>query len=320
MNIEQIKVELQKRFGDVETCSGSNGVEYKVRCCKCDRQALSCNPEKRVFKCWHCGFKGKLSYLLKGVVFTSPISVKPRHIKKAEYVSPGKALLPLTKASKECLDYLHSREQDPKYLEQAFDFKYCEIGKTFMKGLYDTTDTIIIPIYDINHKEVGWQSRLLYDPQELSEEECELNGWSKKESGKHKRPPKYMTMPGFKKSKTFWNIQQAIKSDVAVICEGVFDSVNVGKCGIAAFGKELSAEQVNIVKTNWEYVAILLDPDAGDVLTKTQRMLMSTCFTTVVDIRPYKDAGAANRVFIWQKIIESFNSAKINLKGLKVMI
>ena len=313
---DNIKKELAAKFGDVEECSGSNGVEYKVICPKCKRNALSVNPEKLVFKCWHCEFKGRLPQLLKASNFIYiPGKVKPE--KPFKFINPGNRFLPLSDAPEHCLRYLRERKSPTaEYLTKTFGFLYCESGKMFMQRMFDTTDSIIIPILDNKNKMIGWQSRLLYNPDELTEEECELNGWPLKISGRRKRPPKYMTMPGYKKSKMLWNINNAVSSDLVVVCEGVFDAVKVGRCGVAAFGKELSDEQLRIIKTNWKYVILLLDPAAENAAKRSQRKLLGSCYVELVDVTPFKDPGEADRTHIWKKIIEAFS--EIDLSKIKI--
>lgn len=65
------------------------------------------------------------------------------------------------------------------------------------------------------------------------------------------------------KTDVIFNLNNAKKTGVAVINEGVFDATTVGQSGVALFGKTMSVKQLLLlIKADLEAVYIMLDPDA----------------------------------------------------------
>lgn len=67
----------------------------------------------------------------------------------------------------------------------------------------------------------------------------------------------------YNKSDVVFNLNNAKKDGFAVINEGVFDAMSVGRAGTAIFGKTLSMRQLEAyIDADLELVYVMLDPDA----------------------------------------------------------
>jgi DNA primase len=142
---------------------------------------------------------------------------------------------------------------------------------------------------------------LLYDPDKLDDRACEALELIKDEDGDWVKPPKYFTMPGLDKGKIFYNYDWARQSNMVVVCEGVFDAIAVGRCAVAAFGKGLTDEQVNMLRAYWDLVVVLLDPGDAEkeMIALSKKLPVNTLYMM---LRGYKDAGEAPREEIWRQI------------------
>ena len=176
-----------------------------------------------------------------------------------QFDMPG-TLVPLSYLDEDhqAISYLTGRGFDPRLLEENYGICYCSEGKKYAGGLFDTTNTIMIPVYQ-NGQAVAWQARLLYNPDKLDDRSCEALGFMKDEDGDFVKPPKYFTMPGFDKGKMLWNFDWARRSNLVVVTEGVFDAVAVGRCAVACFGKGVTEEQAGVLRYYWDLVVLLLD-------------------------------------------------------------
>lgn len=76
------------------------------------------------------------------------------------------------------------------------------------------------------------------------------------------------------KTDVIFNLNNAKKTGVAVISEGVFDATTIGNSGVALFGKTLSMKQLLLlIKANLEAVFVMLDPDAMSSAIKIAELL-----------------------------------------------
>jgi len=65
------------------------------------------------------------------------------------------------------------------------------------------------------------------------------------------------------KSDVIFNLNNAKKTGVAVLTEGVFDATTIGNSGIALFGKTMSAKQLLLlIKAEFRKIFVMLDGDA----------------------------------------------------------
>ena len=208
--------------------------------------------------------------------------------------------------SHQAIVYLRNRGFDPLDLERTYGIAYCMSGKKFAGGLFDTTNAIAIPLYE-RGVTVGWQCRLLYNPEKLTDSECEMFGFRKKENGKYARPPKYFTSPGLQKSSILFNSDWAMNSGVVVVTEGVFDAIAVGRCGVATLGKQVSSEQVSRLN-RWKLVVLLLDPDAAKEQSGLADRFANDVLVVQVHLHGYKDAGECPRDELWRQIEASVDT------------
>ena len=135
-------------------------------------------------------------------------------------------------------------------------------------------DRIIIPIIQ-GRRLVGWQGRLVgeADP----------------------RCPKYFTSPRLQKNRILFNLDRAILGNLAVLVEGVFDAMRVGAPGMAMFGKNLSAMQMELLKLTFSQTGgciVLLDPDAGDEADRlAAKLIEAKIFPRGVVAAPLPEGG-----------------------------
>lgn len=316
---------LEAKFGEVTESSGGNGTEFIVDCPFCSRHKLSVNASKGCWQCWHCHESGTTYRLLgKSVKVDKP--TRKERPKDKGYVPPGELVpLDVLNSENEAWLYLRQRKFDPVALSRNFGLSYCRKGKAFAGGVFNTSGTIVIPVYE-NGKLIAWQSRLLYDPSKVKEEEKEAYGFVKDEKGKFKVPPKYFTQPGFRKGEHLFNFDQARRFGFCVVTEGAFDAMRVGRCAVAAFGKGVTDTQVQILKTYWPVVVLLLDPDAESDQEELKRKIegvnvfggRSPSGTKVVSVHlsGYKDAGEAPQKEVARQIVLAASSEGVDLGSL----
>lgn len=330
-NVLQLEERLKQRFGPVKRSRGKNGIELITRCPKCGKNKLTVNAENGIYKCWRGCMSGTVKTLFHDIQISNAFvkDQRTRQVKNTRVDLPGE-LIPLKDLDKGhvAVQYLLHRGFDPYELDSLYSFKYCIRGKKYAGGLFDTTNTIIIPVI-INNELIGWQSRLLYNPDDIEDDKTkEALGFIKDDDGDWIKPPKYFTMPGLDKGKILWNYDWARQSEIIVICEGVFDAIKVGRCAVAAFGKSLTNEQINLIKTYWKLAVILLDP--GDAINEMRKLELALSGASVIPItvylQGYKDAGEAPREEIWRQIDNTirnntaFQNANIGLESFQFII
>jgi hypothetical protein len=302
-NPVQMEAFLLQRFGTVRRGHGKKGLELITKCPVCGKRKLSVNTNTGLYQCWRGCVSGHVDKLLGNIRAMKLTTFAPKPVSVARDVdSPGE-LIPLTTLDDDhqASVYLQQRGFNVRILEDHYGFRYCRQGKKYANGLFDTTNTIIIPVYK-GGTLIGWQSRLLYNPDGLDDRACEGLGFIKDEDGDWVKPPKYFTMPGLDKGKILWNYDWARQSNIVVVCEGVFDAVAVGRCAVACFGKGLTDNQVNMLKEYWDLVVLLLDPGDADkqMALLDQSSLMNNALP--VHLEGYKDAGEAPQAEIWRQI------------------
>lgn len=308
-----------KRFGKCKRSKGKNGIEYIVDCPLCGKkQKMYLNPNNQLYICFRCGSKGTLQELFGDLADlkhkVAPPVVLPL---PADVVPPGE-VVPLTELPEDnpAILYLTQRNFDPQRLNDEFGVRYCVTGETFA-GIFSCTNTILFPLW-MNGTVVGWQSRLLYNPDALSDAECAAMGFPQDEDGDYYKPPKYFTNPGLEKSRIFYNYDNARKGRVVVITEGPFDAIAVGKCAVATLGKGISDRQANLIKAAWDVAVIMLDPgDAEEEMWELKSKLHRSMPVVRVALRGYKDPGEAPREAIWEQTLDAAEAEGINLLDYK---
>ena len=309
---EDLMALLQTKFGNVKVTNGSNGPELLTRCPFCGKsEKLSVNPVKRVYHCWHCDSSGTLTTLIGINVSLANANMPITETKKTQKTvyppsfDPSQ-IIPLTCLPEDnpAIVYLRSRGFDPEELDHDFAFRYCAKGRVFPHVPFDSSNTLIIPIY-AEDKFLGWQARLLYNPKSVSEEVLMAMGYTeRKENGELKRPPKYLTSPGLNKKEMLYNIDWAKKFDTVVVTEGVFDCIRVGRQGVATLGKLVSGYQKKMLVSLWKTIVLLLDPDAEETQNALVKDLTVAGGPKIVPVRltGYKDAGDCPREELWRQI------------------
>ena len=309
---DQLEAELSRRFGHVTRSQGHNGLELICDCYICGEHKLSVNAVSGIYKCWRGCCSGTVRKLLgkKLPMTTAPAK---KVVRKLGYIEPG-TLVPLGAVPEDnpAAVYLTARGFDYRDVGRDFGLCYCSTGRQFHHGVFDTTNTVVAPV-TVGGKGVGWQARLLYDPDKLDNAKCAMLGFEwNAEKGKYVRPPKYFTMPGMDKREVLWNFDNARKSDTVVVTEGVFDAIRVGRCGVATFGKAVSETQVGLLQQYWRHVVILLDPDAPKETQRVKAMFGPTVDVVAVTLRGYKDAGETPQQELWSQILDACVAAGLN--------
>ena len=293
--------------------AGPSGREYVVDCPYCDgvkgKRKMNINCQKCIAFCHREQKAYNLMTLLNTKVKKStiiPSTTKLTTSSTSNTVpNPGEcsSLLTLDKAS-EAIQFLTARQLDNswtiKELSDTFKIRYCYKGRKFLGGRFDTTNTLVIPIIQ-DGVEIGWQSRLLYNPDTADpvthgfkqEYNSDTKEWE------YSKPPKYCTSPGLRRSATLYNIDNARKHSCVVITEGPFDAMAVGENAVAAFGKGLSDLQIRLIKYNWKKAYVLLDADAEKESKELARKLNLSIPTKFIPLTGVaKDPGDLTRLQI----------------------
>jgi len=326
MNLAAFEQLLRNKFGKFRKTKGRNGIEYKVCCKFCVSRGktvdtkfkMYINPDREAYNCYRCDAQGStremLGALEKAARAAPPV---PEIVQLPSNVEAPGSLVNLTDLGIDhpAIEYLLKIRKtpfNPVEVQNLFGARYCSVGKMYA-GVYDTTNTLVFPIF-YNNKIVGWQSRMLTDPDQLTDEYLQLNRYRRDEDGEWIRPPKYFTSPGFPKGKVMFNWDIAVQTDYLVVVEGVFDAMAVGPCGIATLGKGVTDDQIAKIST-WasypgrapKHVIILLDDDAQEDAMGIFEKLFRTTKVTNVLLKGYHDAGDTPREEIWRQIHETIN-------------
>ena len=317
LNLEPLIIKKFKN--DFKRTRGTSGVELRVKCPFCDdtKYKMYINSGKGLYHCFKCEKKGHVEeFITIPAAFINKPKVPILEVKYT--VSDPGEVVPLTRLPDDnhAIQYLQNRKRKwgIEELNDLYGLRYCTMGKSFASGFFTTTDTLIIPVH-MNGKVVGWQSRLLYDPDALTPDECKARGfYMNPNSGEYIRPPKYFTSPGMKKGDILFNFDNARKHSLVVITEGAFDAMSVGRPAVACFGKGISDNQIRLIKSYWDAAIILLDPDVKD--TESRRILNSlkrAIPTVDVKLEGYKDPGDAPREEIWKQISAAIAKSNMNI-------
>ena len=313
---------LERKFGDATVTTGASGTEIVFDCPHCGRRKLNVNPGKNAYHCWVCGDHGKLSELLEmkpSDIRAMKANLEPRKKKATKgYIPPGPTV-PVQMMSYEsapCL-YLLDRGFDPKAVGSVFGIEYCQAGVSFAGGVFNTSNTLVIPVAR-NGVSVAWQARLLYNPDKIEESLWPSMGWKwDDEKKKFRKPPKYFTMPGFDKGRFLFNHDNAEKFGFVVVTEGAFDAMSVGRCAVAAFGKGLTDIQIGLLKS-WDVIVLLLDPDASSDQAKLARRLRTFGKKVVeVKLEGWKDAGECPHAELVERILDACDAAGVDLSSMR---
>ena len=330
MSVEQL---IYRKFKNkIRKARGKNGLEYRGCCPFCrppdKRYKLYMNPARfgGVYNCYACGQSGFLRDLL-GVkqdetAIEAPVQAEeplPENVQ-----SPGLTVaidaLPIEHPAIEYMTKTRMRPFDPIELARDYGVRYCverrRYGSAKSGFVYDTTNTLIFPIWMFG-KLVGWQSRLLYDPEKMDDGQCAALNFPKDEDNEWIRPPKYYTGPGVSKGRLLYNFDNARKFKYVAVTEGTFDAIAVGLPAVATFGKGVSEHQARLLKTYWDVVILLLDPGDADAESDRLFLELERAISVIqVDLVGYKDAGDMSRDEIWRQVSDTIRKDKLALEAL----
>ena len=310
---------LRAKFGSRwKKTRGRKGIEYRVCCPFCPRNRgaqdkafkLYMNPELGLYNCYRCNESGSLQQMFAEFRKVATQPFQPAVVKRpVDVAMPGDVVqLHLLDIHHPARAYLHARGFNTDVLSKAFGVHYCQTGTIFGDGqtfFFNTTNTLIFPIW-MHGRVVGWQARLLYEPDKLSEDECSQYGFPVNEDGEIVRPPKYYTPRGMSKGDVLYNFDNARKSRIVVVSEGPLDVAGIGLCGVATFGKGVSENQARLIKEYWDMAILMLDP--GDAEQEMQQLESSLCMsipTVRVTLQGVKDPGDASFERIWTQIYDA---------------
>jgi len=317
---------LEKRVGRKFKLSQSKqGTCYRICCPYCPKTGngpdrnykLYITPAIGLFHCFRCDEAGPIDSLLAdykpGVIEQQVTHIEPL---PSHIVSPGN-LISLNNLSDDhiAIRYLKQRRFNIYELSNYYGVKFCDEGKLFA-GMFNTTNTVVFPFW-MNTKLIGWQARLLYDPDKIVKEQYEIYGFQKDEDGEYIVPPKYFTAPGLDKGRILFNYDQARTFKSVVICEGTFDAIRVGCNAVATLGKGVTDNQAKLIKAYWDFAVILLDPgDADREMKELNNTLKLSIPCVRVALQGYKDAGEAPREEIWNQIFDTVVKAGYDVNKL----
>ena len=327
-NIEQV---LRGKFQKVRKTKGKNGLEFRVCCPFCpepDRKfKLYINPGRQQFNCYRCHKGGTLRGLL-GELYSPSFAAQRIEVREKEEPLPDNVRPPGYSVPINTLDSVHpvieyltktrKRPFDANELYNTFGVRYCTQGTVFKTDdfHFNTSNTIIFPVWMFG-KVIGWQSRLMYEPDKMNDDQCSALGFPKDEDGDWMRPPKYLTSPGFRKGRVLYNFDLARKFPYVVVTEGTFDCMSVGPAAVATFGTGISEQQCRLLKTYWQTVIIMLDPEGTDeVAEEVHNELCRAVNVVRVKLVGYKDPGDAPRAVIWEQISAATQHLRLNEKAL----
>jgi hypothetical protein len=262
------------------------------------------NPEKGQYRCFRCPARGGLKELFSDISWTERNTFVPPPNPMRELQDQPGTLISFKELPEDhlAIRYLRNRRFDPYVLEQVYGLRYCMEGRKYLNGLVNTTNTIIFPIW-MEQKVVGWQSRVLFNPDHLTDEISAAMGLPRDSDGHYLHPPKYFTSPGLEKGRAFFNYDIARQSEIVVVTEGPMDAIAVGPCAVATMGKGVSDFQARILKAYWKLVVIMLDPgDADKEMQDLYNQLWASVPTLQVILQGYKDPGEAPTAEIWRQI------------------
>lgn len=330
---------LRSKFRKVRQAKAGDGhIEFRICCPFCasrgkrpdTKYKLYINGSNGLFHCWRCDYKGHVRSLIGDVTTAAAVQeaaqVKPvTNAETLDKIPPpynfDGGLIPINRLDPDhpailYLTKIRKRPFDPEELASLFGVCYCDKGRVFGRGRinYDTSNTLIFPLYYPHTKTgrpvvVGWQSRLLYDPDELTENDYIDYGYKRDEAGEWIVPPKYFTSPGMEKGRVLYNYLNARAYDYVVVTEGVFDAFSVGPCAVSLFGKSPTDAQIRTLMTYWERVIMLLDPgDADKETERAMRSLQRAVPVVAVKLAGTKDAGDLSRQEVWRQIAGKINN------------
>lgn len=320
MTHEWLKTLIKRKFSFDFKPGPGDEMMFKCPFCKTPAKGkykLYVNVSKDLYNCFRCGRSGQATELV-GVPVKAMEVEQRRKVPEERIYSVHEAgiTIPLNESpvGHPVYPYLAGRKRkwNIDELSDVYQLALCTEGRRYRLGdsLFDTSNTIIIPVF-LQGELIGWQSRLLYEPDDLSLEDCHTLGWPSDGEGDFERPPKYFTSPGLKKSKILFNFDLARKFPFVVVTEGPFDAMSVGLSAVATLGKGVTQDQARLIKAYWNMAIVMLDPGDADADAKKLLNSLSLSIPTIqVRLEGYKDPGDAPRDAIWEQIAKAIEAER----------
>jgi hypothetical protein len=265
---------------------------------------LEISLEHGIFHCWKCGYKGKLLKLLKDYLGWVP-SID-------EYISPED----LRRVSSDPASLLiEDRRTQGEFSGLPKDFKtlvsndLSYVGQKALVYALSRMDKKDIINYGVGYCGLGEYKRRVVIPCYEGDKVVYFSARTFM-GGKpvYKNPDKSET--GMGKEEVVFNIDGAAVEGCAVICEGVFDAIRVGRAGVAVFGTELHDEQfykLHHAKVKKYYVLLDRDLPGIEAALKMARKLKSHQSEVSVVFPPQGDPSDYPRQVIGQWLSASEN-------------
>jgi len=310
---------LRESYGRVRRFQGKS--PFRICCPFCPARhgspdkkfSLGLTPSENVYGCFRCGAGGQITELFRdaSALTEQKVAAPARSsLGVPEARLPGR-ILPLQDLSDTHIAtmYLRKRGFTPAALGRYFGMGYCERGKEF--SVFDTSNTLFMPVW-MGGSVVGWQCRLLYNPESVPDDMKEAYRFPyDSEAGEFITPPKYFT--NGEKDRMLMNYDIAARSKYVVVTEGPLDMAAVGPCAVATMGKGVTDVQRRIIQSTWRVAILLLDPDADAENHQLSASLRTVMPAIPVALKGYKDPGDAPTAEIWRQI-----SATMQGHGLKL--
>lgn len=258
---------------------------------------LEISLEKGIFHCWKCGYKGVVRQLLKDYLGWSPNVdeyVSTSDLRRVHSQNPEEERIELAKKftglpkdyvflgseltsfmGKKALQYVLTRISMNDIEKHRIG--YCGLGKYRWR--------IVVPVFE------GEQITYFVTRAFIAGVLPVYNYPDKEECG-------------IGREGIVFNIDGAHKERMAVITEGVFDAMRVGRAGVAILGTELSQEQL-LKLEGLERYYVLLDEDAVEQAIKIAHRLQCYKKDVRVVVPPKGDPSDYPRQEIYEWISSS---------------
>lgn len=250
-----------------------------IGCPFCADDSTHCGLKGYSFSCWKCGSKGSIKKLLKQLhpgtwgdinalfdkynssLFISQFREKYNTVTKVEW--PEHCTTELPDLHK---NYLIKRGYDPQQLQNLYD-----VRAVYQLGAW--CYRLIIPIY-IDGILVSYVGRDV----------------TEKSSLKYKNLSKEKSIIPVKK--LVFNIDAV--DDFSIICEGITDSWRFGSHGVALFGLQFTAQQINTLSKKLKRAVVFFDnePQAQAKADELAEALSMTGVQVEIAVHPdFNDPG-----------------------------
>jgi len=337
LSLEQV----QGKFPEAKESPGRSGLQYNVHCPKPHQKGgtykMYINAENGAFYCQDCHYTGNVyreffdpledmfpelfidrpkptqitqrgSTVRRGGLMWTPDICAPGETVKFSNLSDGHV----------AVEYLRERGfdiEELRALDPTRELFYCIKGQhAFPPPSYlgSTTGRIVFPIYMGGHI-VGWQARqidrVIWEDKINGEKEIWTGfDWKKfnKKAGRwdDAEVPKYYCCPGMRRSSCLYGFDMARHYKEIAVVEGPLDYFKVGSQCVCTFGKQITPDQIRLLKTYWDTLFILRDPEIDPNEKGFKNVLTDLSLIKVyhLALSNGKDPGANNRDQIWKEI------------------